>query len=140
MNDLMTLSQFVNWIDSMTSLELYKQFPRTFHSIENIGTPVQIANNMVANDAITWRLVKEYNKFLQRKLTISMIEGDSAIFIGNKGDVSLFYRDKYVNGEIVFRNSNKTLKRLETSIVSDLCGLNIKTTKPIFNSNGYIAL
>ena len=57
-----TLSEFIHHLNSMTTPELIKAFPNTFH-LPLAGDSLQsTVTKMLANDAILWRLVKEYNK------------------------------------------------------------------------------
>lgn len=57
-----TLSQFVHWLNSMTTTELINAFPNTFHLPLAGDGKQSTVTKILANDAILWKLVKEYNK------------------------------------------------------------------------------
>jgi len=61
-----TLSEYVSWLNSMTTTELLKEFPGEFHLLDAGESPAGCVTKILANDAILWRKVKEYNqKFLK---------------------------------------------------------------------------
>lgn len=57
-----TLSEYVSWLNSMTTTELIKEFPGRFYILSGFDTEDGIVKKMIANDAILWQLVKEYNQ------------------------------------------------------------------------------
>ncbi len=56
----MSTRDFVLKINSMTQLELHKEFPDDFIRLSSNDDPSTTVNKMLANDAIKWRLVKEF--------------------------------------------------------------------------------
>lgn len=61
-----TLSEFVSWLNSMTTTELIKEFPGQFHDLRVGDSQSSTVTRILANDAILWQMVKEYNKKLLR--------------------------------------------------------------------------
>lgn len=59
-----TLSEYVSWLNSMTTPELIKEFPGQFHTLNAKESSAECVKKMLANDAILWRMVKEYNQKL----------------------------------------------------------------------------
>jgi hypothetical protein len=80
MENKKTLSEYISWLDSMTDKELVKTFPEIFlpfkDECSNAGHPF-------VNEALLWRMARDYNKTLiyvdKPKLEIDKI----AIFSNN---------------------------------------------------------
>jgi hypothetical protein len=58
--DLMPLDKYVFWLNSMTTTELHKEFPGEFHVLKASDSVDESVKNVLANDAILWRMVKEH--------------------------------------------------------------------------------
>lgn len=134
MNKLLSLSEFILWLNSLTSNELLKEFPRSFHSLNSIDTKNQTVFKLVANDAIMWRLVKEYNKFLLMDLQIDFFEGDNKLFLGGNyhniqpSTTSNFYE---IKGIVVFRDTNRKTNASLCMKVKNISGFDIELSKPL---------
>ena len=55
----MTLREFVFFLNSLTTSELYRQFPGRFHMLKASDSIKESAMNMLANDAILWQMTKD---------------------------------------------------------------------------------
>ena len=67
MEEKMTLSEYVFWLHSMTTTELILQFPKEFHLLSAGDSTDESVKKVLANDAILWRKVREYNKKLYKE-------------------------------------------------------------------------
>lgn len=115
MNKLISLSQFVFWLNSMTTTELIMRFPNTFHLPLAGDAQDSTVIKMISNDAILWRLVKQYAQFLERELKIEMFEGKDKIFSGGEyvdRQPSMFFKNYYmIAGMKVFTDTNKQVNK-----------------------------
>lgn len=64
-----TLSEYIHWLHSMTTTELLREFPREFHLLDACDDNAKSVTKILANDAILWHKVVEYNKALARNNT-----------------------------------------------------------------------
>jgi hypothetical protein len=132
MKTLLSLSDFITWLNSMTTTELIHEFPNTFHLPLAGDSKQSTVTKLLANDAILWRLVKEYNKFLKKPLTISMFEGKSKLFFGGQyinRQPSIMWNTYEINNFIVFQDTNVIKNQSIGRIIEDLCPYNVKLTR-----------
>ena len=58
----MSLTDFVFFLNSLTTVELHQQFPNTFNKLSSAYGVHETVKKSLANDAIMWRLVKHKAK------------------------------------------------------------------------------
>jgi hypothetical protein len=137
---ILSLKEFVFWIHSQTQSELKKEFQKTFHDLLASDAKNVTVEKMLANDAIKFRLIVEYAKFLNKKLDLEMFEGDDAFILGGEKidnwDCLGFYRIKDLT--IFFdlgRNKNQSIGKT----IEDIAGKDIELCRKIFSINGYLS-
>lgn len=137
---ILKLDEFVFWIHSMTQSELDVEFPQTFHRLNASDTKSESVNKMVSNEAIKFRLVLEYARFLKKKLVIEMFEGDDAFIGGGQkidtGEGFSFYKVKDVR---LFMDQPKRENVPFGKKIEDLGGKDIELCGKIFNKMGYLS-
>lgn len=69
---LISMTDFVFMLRNRTTSELCKDFPRAFKMPEWNGNKSDMVKDMLAIEAIQWRLTGEYAKFLKQPLTLGM--------------------------------------------------------------------
>ena len=60
----MSLSKYIFWLNSMTTVELIKEFPNRFHILNAKDSQDESVLKIISNQAILWDLVKDYAKEL----------------------------------------------------------------------------
>ena len=80
MNKLISLSQFVSWLNSMTTTELMAAFPTRMHQVESKDSIQIMTTKYYMNQANLFDMVKEYNQFLLMPLKLEMFSGEKALF------------------------------------------------------------
>lgn len=135
MKKLLSLSEFISWLNSLTTMELINEFPRSFHTLKSHESKDEAVLKLVSNDAILWRFVKDYNKFLLTDLDINLFEGDNKLFLGGKYhniQPSTVFNYYEIGGIVIFRDTNANVNGLKCKRkIEDISGFNIELAKPI---------
>jgi hypothetical protein len=132
MKKLLPLSEFVHFLNCMTTTELLNEFPNSFHLITPNDSVQQNVEKLLANDGILWRFVKEYNQFLMKKITLDMIEGDNKIFgespkvVSDEGTFDYFINDKVL---VSFKDNVIVPDLCNIERIGDLCAYNVEIIK-----------
>jgi len=105
----MTLSEFVCYLNSLTTTELILAFPNTFHYLA--PSDPKIVEKILGNDAILWRLVKEFNqeKLKQSQPAELTPEQEQSLFtyFSKQHDVMLIRDDFNMIRDIILKNETK---------------------------------
>ncbi len=81
---LKSMSDFVLMLRNRTLSELVNDFPRNFKMPIWNGNQSEMVKDMLAIDAIQWKLTGEYVKFLKTSIIENLFEGETSLFKGLK--------------------------------------------------------
>jgi hypothetical protein len=123
--ELLSMVDFILEIDFMTTIEFCKNYEVQLPTIQ-AG-----ANGLLQIDAIKHKMFVEYAKFLNKKLTIDMFEGEKNLFVGGKyvdRQPSIHWNTYEIRNRVVFQDSNGKQNNSIGLKVSDLCGFGVLYT------------
>lgn len=104
---LKSMSDFVLMLRNRTLSELVKDFHRNFKMPIWNGNQSEMVKDMLAIDAIQWKLTGEYVKFLKLPFTIEDFIGEKALFQGFEVKTKTAFNNGYDfvcdNNEIFYR-------------------------------------
>lgn len=83
---LKSMCDFILMLRNRTTSELIRDFPRNFTKPDtnSLVNQSEMVKNMLAIDAIQWKLTGDYMKFLKTKNVEDLFEGETALFKGLK--------------------------------------------------------
>ena len=113
---------FILEIDFMTTGEFCKNYELQLPTIQD-G-----ADGLLQIDAIKHKMFVEHAKFLNKKLSLDMFEGENAVFIGGQyvdRQPSSHWNTFEIKNKVVFQDSNGRKNNSLGLKVSDLCGLGV---------------
>mgnify|MGYP001346061043 CR=1 FL=1 len=126
---LISMVDFILYIDGLTTVEFCDKYgvPHPYFT----GDVRTSADQFLQVDAIKYRLITAYAKFLNKELTLDMFEGDKKIFNGGSYETKLPYNNYVVVGNgstTIFQDTDLEKNTSLKLRINDITGLGIEYT------------